>query len=367
MPKKYTAKDTSLHAAMREDILALQGRLDVHTLMAAARVLQEHDIKYIDLSELTALDTPGALFLCTLDENIHLSHVRPEHHALLNLIRQLELKPFPEAQEIPGWRQFIIKIGRGAADAWQNILEIITFIGRTTVVTTRAFIHPRNLRLPPLSHYIEETGIHALPIIGLMAIMISVVVGYQGVAQLRPYGSEELTVNLVAVSVLREMGVLVTAIMVSGRSGSAFAAELGMMKAREEIDALEVMGLKPMELLVVPRVIGLVIALPLLTFFADIMGLLGGAGITNALLGLSLLQYLDRVRDVVKGWDLFVGLIKAPFFAFLIATIGCMHGMKVRGSAESVGKETTSAVVQAIFVVLMLDALFSVLFEELKI
>jgi phospholipid/cholesterol/gamma-HCH transport system permease protein len=182
---------------------------------------------------------------------------------------------------------------------------------------------------------------------------------------LRPYGGEDLTVDLVAVSVLREMGVLITAIMVAGRSGSAFTAEIGVMRSREEIDALNVMGLDPMVLLVVPRVLGLVIALPLLTFFADLMGLAGGAVVGNVLLGISPLQYPELARRAIDGSDLFVGLFKAPVFAFVIAVVSCMHGLRVRGSAESVGRETTRAVVKAIFLVIVLDALFSILFERL--
>ena len=197
--------------------------------------------------------------------------------------------------------------------------------------------------------------------------MIAIVIGYQGVAQLHPYGSEGLTINMVAVSVLREMGVLITAILVAGRSGSAFTAEIGVMQTREEVDALKVMGVEPMQVLVVPRVIALVIALPLLALFADIMGLVGGAAISQFLLGVSPTQYLARLPHVVNGGDLFVGLFKAPIFAFFIAIIGCMHGLRVSGSAESVGRETTKAVVSAIFVVLALDALFSILFERLGI
>ncbi len=200
-----------------------------------------------------------------------------------------------------------------------------------------------------------------------MAVMISIVIGYQGVAQLRPYGGEDFTINLVAVSMLREMGVLITAIMVAGRSGSAFAAEIGVMKARDEVDALKVMGMDPMEMLVVPRLIALVITLPLLTFFSDVMGLFGGAMISRFLLDVSPLQYVERVHQAVDARDLFVGLFKAPIFGFLIAVIGCMHGLRVRGSAESVGGETTRAVVKAIFVVIVLDALFSILFEKLGI
>src|SRR5437016_739626 len=165
-------------------------------------------------------------------------------------------------------------------------------------------------------HGVELAGIHALPIVGLMAIMISVVIGYQGVAQLRPYGGEDFTINLVAVSMLREMGVLITAIMVAGRSGSAFTAEIGVMKSREEVDALNVMGMDPMELLVVPRLIGLIITLPLLTFFSDVMGLLGGALISETLLDVSPLQYVERVRQAVSDSDLFVGLFNAPIFGF---------------------------------------------------
>jgi len=197
--------------------------------------------------------------------------------------------------------------------------------------------------------------------------MISIVIGYQGVAQLRPYGGEDFTINLVAVSVLREMGVLITAIMVAGRSGAAFTAEIGVMKAREEVDALNVMGMDPMAMLVVPRLIGLVITLPLLTFFSDVMGLVGGAMIAQSLLDVSPLQYMDRVHQALDGSDLFVGLFKAPIFGFLIAVIGCMHGLRVRGSAESVGQETTRAVVKSIFVVIVLDALFSILFEKLDL
>ncbi len=352
--------------------LALTGTLDIRTMAEAERALKHWPKKQksraLDLSNLSELDTPGALFLCGLrDKGVALTGIRAEHKALLDLIGGLELKPLAKPKSVSGWRQSIIELGKGADEAWRDTIDIITFMGRAASFTGYALTHLRALRLPSISRQIRETGIDALPIVGLMAIMISVVIGYQGVAQLRPYGGEDFTINLVAVSVLREMGVLITAIMVAGRSGSAFTAEIGVMKAREEIDALNVMGMEPMELLVVPRLIGLVITLPLLTFFADIMGLLGGAMISSSLLHVSPLQYIDRVRHAVDGSDLFVGLFKAPIFGFLIAIIGCMHGLRVRGSAESVGKETTRAVVKAIFVVIVLDALFSILFEKLDL
>jgi len=351
--------------------LAIEGALDIRTLAELERSLKQqrgHVRGGLDLRKLSDLDTPGALLLCELrDKGVELTGIRTEHKALLDLVCGLELEPLPKVTAVPRWRELIIGLGKGAVDAWQDTLDVITFVGRAASVTAHALTHPSCLRLPSISRHIEETGVNALPIIGLMAVMIAVVLGFQGVAQLRPYGGEDFTINLVAVSVLREMAVLITAIMVAGRSGSAYTAEIGVMRAREEIDALEVMGIEPMQVLVVPRVIGLVIALPLLTFFSDMMGLLGGAVICHSLLGVSPVQYLQRVHQAVNGYDLFVGLFKAPIFAFVIAAIGCMHGLRVRGSAESVGQETTRAVVKGIFLVIVLDALFSVLFEKLGI
>jgi phospholipid/cholesterol/gamma-HCH transport system permease protein len=373
MPSK-SAASSSLTVALSDEgnRAALHGALDIRTLAEAERSLVHWPKKRksgaIDLSDLSSLDTPGALFLCGLrNKGIELTGVSADHRALLDLVCGLDLKPLPKQASVPRWRQVIIELGKGADEAWHDTLDVITFIGRAVSAIGNALIHPRSLRFPSISRHIEETGIHALPIIALMAIMISIVIGYQGVAQLRPYGGEDFTINLVAVSMLREMGVLITAIMVAGRSGSAFAAEIGVMKARDEVDALNVMGMDTMEMLVTPRLIALVITLPLLTFFSDIMGLFGGAMISRFLLDVSPLQYVDRVRHAVDASDLFVGLVKAPMFGFLIAVIGCMHGLRVRGSAESVGRETTRAVVKSIFVVIVLDALFSILFEKIGI
>jgi phospholipid/cholesterol/gamma-HCH transport system permease protein len=354
------------------DRLALAGALEIATLAEAKSALKKWSkqgpSRSLDIAGLERLDTPGALFLCGLrDKGVNLTRIRDEHRALLDLICGLDLKPLPKVVSVPRWRQLVIQLGKGAHDARHEALDLITFIGRAASWTVSALFHPDCLRPASISRHVAETGIHALPIIGLMAVMIAVVIGYQGVAQLRPYGGEDFTINLVAVSVLREMGVLITSIMVAGRSGSAFTAEIGVMKTREEIDALKVMGIEPMQVLVVPRVIALVITLPLLTFFADIMGLAGGAAIAQFLLDVSPTQYLTRLPQVVDGSDLFVGLFKAPVFAFFIAIIGCMHGLRVTGSAESVGRETTRAVVKSIFLVLVLDAFFSILFERLGV
>jgi phospholipid/cholesterol/gamma-HCH transport system permease protein len=352
--------------------LALKGDLGIAALADARNALKKWSKqgpkRSLDLAGLDSLDTPGALFLCGLRvHGVDLTGIRAEHQALLDLICGLDLKPLPKIESVPRWRQLVIQIGKGGHDVSQAAVDIITFVGRTASWTVWALSHPHTLRPASISRHIAETGIQALPIIGLMAVMIAVVIGYQGVAQLRPFGGEDFTINLVAVSVLREVAVIITAIMVAGRSGSAFTAEIGVMRTRQEIDALQVMGMEPMQVLVVPRVIALIITLPLLTFFADIMGLIGGAAISQFLLNMSPTQYLTRLPRVIDGSDLFVGLFKAPVFAFFIASIACMHGLQVTGSAESVGRETTRAVVKSIFLVIALDALFSILFEKIGI
>lgn len=351
------------------DKLALDGVLDVHSLDQAKKALgkwlKPGKSRVLDLRKLNGLDTSGALFLCELrDKKVDLTGVSAEHEQLLDLICGLERKPLIKPKAVPRWREFIVELGKGVDTIAHDAYDVVVFVARALNALVYALLHPSSLRPASISRQIAETGIKALPIVGVMAIMISVVIGYQGLVQLRPYGGDDFMINLVAVSMLREMGVLITAIMVAGRSGSAFAAEIGVMKSREEIDALEVMGLGAMQLLVVPRLIAIIITLPLLTFFADIMGLVGGSILSQSLLNIAPMPYLDRLQMAVDTSDLFVGLVKAPIFAFFIGAIGCMHGLRVAGSAESVGRETTRAVVKAIFLVIILDALFSVLFER---
>ena len=213
----------------------------------------------------------------------------------------------------------------------------------------------------------EQSGLNALPIVGLISFLVGVVLAYQGADQLARFGAQIFTVNLVAVGVLREMGILLTAIIVAGRSGSAFTAQIGTMKVNEEIDALQTIGLDPMDVLVMPRLIGLVLVLPLLTFYADIMGLLGGAVMATVVLDISFFQFARQLNDAVDLWAFWVGVIKAPLFAFIIAMVGCYEGLKVSRSAESVGRQTTRAVVESIFLVIVLDALLSIFFSFIGI
>ena len=355
------------------DRIELAGSLDALTVSEAKRKLNEPPnpgSRLVNVAGLTELDTAGALLLCTWQDTGHtLVGLRADHKRLVTLIAGLDRAPPPVAKEkrLHALREFITGIGRAGAETLTGLIDFIDFTGRATASIGYLLLHPGQLRLSAIAHHVTETGVKALPIVGLLAVMISIVLAYQGVAQLRPYGGQDLTINLVAVSVLREMAVLITALLVAGRSGAAFAAEIGVMQSSEEIDALKVMGLDPMQLLVAPRLIALIITLPLLTFFADVLGLIGGAVISNSLLDVSLAQYLPKVRAAVDRGDVFVGLIKAPVFAVVVAITGCMHGLRVRGSAESVGIETTRAVVKSIFLVIVLDALFSIFFEKVGI
>jgi phospholipid/cholesterol/gamma-HCH transport system permease protein len=329
----------------------------------------------IDLSQVTRLDTAGALLLhsglkphSSSGTPPNLVHVRPEHKALLDLVERTKIEPPPRARKKAGhFRQAVTGLGRAAFELRQAAKEFIIFFGRSCIALAHAVAHPSRLRLPDITHQMEVIGINALPIIALVSFVISVVIAYQGQVQLKPLGAEQYTVNLIAISVLREMGVLLTAIMIAGRSGSAFTAEIGAMKIREETDALKTIGFDPFELLVLPRLIAMLIVLPLLAFFADFMGLFGGALISRSILDISLLQYLEQVRHAATWKDFFVGMIKSPVFAAIIALVGCMHGLKVSGSAESVGKETTASVVKSIFLVLMFDGLFSIYFQKVGI
>jgi phospholipid/cholesterol/gamma-HCH transport system permease protein len=278
-------------------------------------------------------------------------------HAHLHLhLHDLEAAP---AQAVEG-------VGRHAVRALQSIDGGLSFIGRISVAFAHAW---STLRLRPVSvaRHIYDTGVTAVPIVSLIAFLISVILAYMGAQQLRKFGADIFVVDLVTVGVLRELGVLLTAIIVAGRSGSAFAAEIGAMQLNEEIDALHAIGVDPIEVLVLPRLFGLVIALPLLTLVADLIGLVGGGLLCHALLDMPLVQYLNRAQSAIASTTFWVGIIKAPVFACLIAISGCYAGMRVRGSSRDLGRLTTLAVVQSIFFVILVDALFAVLFMELDV
>ena len=261
--------------------------------------------------------------------------------------------------------EFLIRLGKLSFNGCHHIAQAMTFLGQLFVTIGTVLLHPKRLRFASIVRQIHETGLNAIPIVGMIAFLFSVVLSYQGVVQLRQFGAEVFMVDLASVSILREIGVLMTAIVVAGRSGSAYAAEIGVMKIREEIDALETMGADIFEMLVVPRVLGLVIALPLLTVLADLVGLAGGGLMAYTLIDMPLNLYFERVLMAVTVDSFLVGLIKAPAFAFLIATVGTFRGLQVSGASDSIGKYTTLAVVQSIFLIIVADAIFTIIFERI--
>jgi phospholipid/cholesterol/gamma-HCH transport system permease protein len=243
----------------------------------------------------------------------------------------------------------------------------LDFIGRATFTFLRASTSWRRLRPASIARHVYETGITAIPIVSLIAFLITLIIAYIAAQQAREYGAEIFVVDIVTVGVLRELGVLLTAIIVAGRSGSAFAAEIGAMKLNEEVDALHAIGVEPHEVLIVPRVIGLVIAMPLLAIIADGIGLTGGALLCKWLLDMPLVLYLERVQDAIAPTTFWVGIIKAPFFGLLIALSGTYRGLQVRDSSRELGRLTTVAVVQSIFLVIFANAMFAIAFWQLDI
>lgn len=328
----------------------------------------------IDLGAVETLDTAGAWLVHRLTDtlkaagaSVQLINVGEAQHALLERLSQLNAHVEIEPPRRNVFLLIFERVGEGAHEIWIEVIEALSFLGLAMISLAKLLIHPRQFRARAVVYHMEQAGLNAIPIVALIAFLIGVVLAYQGSMQLTRFGAEVFVVDLVAVSVLRELGILLTAIIVAGRSGSAFTAQIGSMKINEEIDAMRTIGLDPMQVLVVPRMLALMITLPLLGFIADIMGLLGGAVMANIELGVSPGVFVERLGDAFSPWSFGVGLIKAPVFAGIIALTGCYMGLKVTGSAESVGRYTTRSVVHAIFAVIVVDAVFSVFFAYIGI
>ena len=281
------------------------------------------------------------------------------------LQEERKAEPAAALDERSRLQHFLEDVGRWSLQLGVNARGFLEFYGRIFAVLASAVRRPKALRVASVVRFVYETGITAIPIVALIAFLISVIVAYLGAQQLTKFGADIFVVDLVTVAVLRELGVLLTAIIVAGRSGSAFAAEIGVMQINEETDALSSMGMNPVELLTVPRILGLMIALPLLTVVADAMGLAGGALLSLTQLHIPLAQFTIRMREAIAPTTFWSGIIKAPVFAFLIAMVGTYRGMQVRSSARELGRLTTMAVVQSIFLVILADALFAILFVQL--
>jgi len=329
----------------------------------------------IDAREIDELDSTGGWLLVRTKAVLQDAGLRiadflvPELYApLLSMIESEHMVAPAEVVVHVTLAAYLERIGRAAHHVLIQTAGILGYIGRVTVEWFKTLYAPRrHFRFTATIHQIEEVGINALPIVGLLMVLVGIVLAYQGADQLKQFDLEIFTVNALGIGVLRELGVLITAIIIAGRSGSAFTAQIGTMKVNEEIDAMQTMGLNIDDVLILPRVTALVIALPILTFYADIMALIGGAIMCYLDLGITLPMFIRQFHTAVTIDTFLVGMIKAPVFAYVISMVGCYEGLNVERNAASVGKLTTRSVVESVFLVIVLDAGFSIMFSILGI
>lgn len=329
----------------------------------------------LDASGIQGLDTAGAWVLHKLlarprgeGAELSLRGLPAEFTGLLDGVRQHAVEQAnKEVPEVPRVPTVLESTGRSAASAFEQFLAMLTFIGESAHALADWLLHPARIRWRVVLFNLRSAGFNALPIVGLLSFLLGVVVAYQGADQLRQYGANIFVADLVGLSMLREFAPLITAIIVAGRSGSAYAAQIGTMSVTEEIDAMRTIGIEPQELLVLPKILALVIALPLLTVFADGLGIFGGMIMAKVQLGVGFGEFLDRLVKAVSITSYLVGLGKAPVFAVIIVLVGCFQGFRTHGGADSVGRQTTRSVVQSIFLVIVADALFSVAFSLLDL
>lgn len=348
------------YALLERELAQLRERVDAQTP--------------VDLDGIAKLDTAGAALLAEWLGAARLREIAtgspqlsPARRALLDAVGTAlhEYSRAPIRKPQSALLLLLERIGRAVENVLDQALQLLGFIGLTLEALARSMFHPRRWRVTALVAHMEQIGLDAVPIVALLSFLVGAVVAFLGATVLADFGATIYTVDLVSVSFLREFGVLLTAIMLAGRTASAFTAQIGSMKAREEIDAIRMLGLDPIELLVLPRVLALLISLPLLSFVAMLAGILGGALVCIFTLGITPTMFLSVFHADTDLRHLLVGLSKAPVFAFLIAVIGCLEGFKVSGSAQSVGEHTTSSVVQSIFMVILIDALAALFFMEM--
>lgn len=325
----------------------------------------------LELSGVTALDTVGAMWLVELRRRLEerggrLAYrgLQPGHRSLLEKVEE-SLREERKEDAAPGGDSLLVALGKKAFAVGERGYEILNLLGAVVWSFGEIAVGVRAFRFNSFVRHIREAGLQAVPIVALITFLMSIVIAYQGVAQLSMFGAQSFTINLVAVSSLRELGGLLAAIMVAGRSGSSFTSEIGVMKIREEVDAMTVMGMSPLDVMILPRIAALMVVLPLLTVVSFVASFLGGAVVSILSLGIDFETYVQMFGEAAAGHAHWVGMVKAPVFALFIGIISCLEGLRVSGSAESVGKRTTSSVVQGIFSVLVLDAVFSVFFSKI--
>lgn len=333
-----------------------------------SRPLRRHAPVYaVDASGITRMDTGGARLLKRLlaelrqqTPSVSCQGLRQEQQKLLQLIQGGGSSHLAAPPPFPG---IVERTGRLMWAHMEETLSFLAFIGEIFLYFLRSIASPSRIRWQPFLSHLQTAGINAIPIVGLLIFLVGIVLAYQGGIQLRAYGANIFIVELVTLTMVRELAPLMAAIIVAGRTGSAFTAQIGTMQVTEEIDALRTLGIPPMEQLVLPKIFALLVALPLLTVFADILGIFGGMVMSQALLEVEFREFARRIPEVVPLSYFLIGVGKAPVFAAIVATVGCYQGFRVRGGAESVGRQTTTSVVQAIFLVIIADAAFSIFFS----
>jgi phospholipid/cholesterol/gamma-HCH transport system permease protein len=363
------AADFSRNVEEGHCVLRFSGNLTILRVRKLSEQLDEitSDDITIDLSDVERMDTVGAWLVHKMarDRGAKIIGASREQQLLIEHVTQAD-QPMKvkRDKELPLTR-VLGEIGAAVQEVFATMIGLLGFFGSLLISTWNIMRHPRRFRLNAVTQQFELVGIRALAIVGLMTFLVGIVIAQQGAVQLRQFGAEIYTINLIGRSALKELGVLMTAIMVAGRSGSAFAAQLGSMKLSEEVDAMRTIGVSPMEALVFPRVAATVLLMPLLGFYAAIMVVIGGGVFCWVSLGIPPITFIQRIREVVPMTDLWQTLVKAPVFGMIIAMAGCYQGMQVKGNAEEVGLRTTTAVVQGIFLVIVLDAFFAVFFTAI--
>jgi phospholipid/cholesterol/gamma-HCH transport system permease protein len=324
-------------------------------------------ITQLDLTNIEHIDTVGAwlIYRTARDHDAQVIGADRDAERLISAVGGVDEKPPALVPRTNPLLWFVNEVGEGITEAFTTLLEFVGFIGQCIKAVFELILNPRRFRLNAVVQHFDMVGVRALGIVGLMSFLIGIVIAQQGAVQLRQFGAEVFTVNLVGRLTLRELGILMTAIMVAGRSGSAFAAQIGTMKITEEIDAMRTIGVVPTEALVIPRMLATIIMMPLLGIYASIMAIIGGGLLCWFALEIPPATFVQRIREVTPITDFYVGMVKAPVFGAIIAMAGCFQGMRVQGNSEEVGLKTTAAVVQAIFLVIVLDAFFAVFFSSI--
>lgn len=351
-------------------VLRLGGRwtLPFATEISAALRAVPAGITCIDARGVERLDSLGVLQLLRCADRHGLTfdrfRFRDEHQALISAIEDVR-DDRPKGRRDTGFIAALERLGRAIAGNAREVLALVTFLGEVLVKLLRLLKEPRRLRITATVHHMEQVGLDAVPLVALLSFMVGAVIAFLGATVLADFGATLYVVQLVTIAFLREFGVLLAAILLAGRTASAFTAQIGMMVNREEVDAIRVLGLDPIDLLVIPRVLALLAMLPLLAFIAMMAGLLGGMAVGALALDIPAAAYLTRMQETMNIHHFVVGMAKAPFFALTIALIGCLEGLQVQGTAQSLGERTTSSVVQAISLVIVLDALAALWFMEI--